>query len=479
MRADTRWWGWLGTWFLVLAGVFLSPAWAQEDLEFSADLTPLDPVCLQLFDAKAAWGTWEEASGANPEVLTCGADLYLGEGDLEGYVELAQRAWVRGLVPDPELEFLGQTLLRLGRWRESIPVFEQVLRGYRFHGHETQAHSLERFLFAFSWAAGDQTRSREYARRSVDQLESLDLRTPTLPAQLARAYLPVLLQFTLDSQDQDLSQRAWAEFQLGGWVSPGLLVLPWLGLFLLGWLGYRSMTWFPRLARVAFVAGVLFFFVVGQGILSGFLRVWLFPRASGVLAWSSPEGTVVYLTSYALAATGLGLGGLWQARRLGFSDAELGLSQRPTGRHLLLGALGAILIHLFQVFVWVVVVRILRDLGIELPMQSNIPAGIRAYWGRPWVLFGLVTTISAVAALTEEAFFRVYLFSAWRKDWGPFFGSLFAAMVFAGIHFQALLNLFFAGLVFQVLLVRTRSIWPSVFCHFFQNLAATLFVLLR
>lgn len=87
-----------------------------------------------------------------------------------------------------------------------------------------------------------------------------------------------------------------------------------------------------------------------------------------------------------------------------------------------------------------------------------------------------------VAPLVEEAFFRGFVLQTSIQRLGTTYGSLFAAALFAIIHFQFsnIIPLFILGLIINWIFLRDKSLWPAIFFHAFNNgLALTLEVFLH
>ena len=85
--------------------------------------------------------------------------------------------------------------------------------------------------------------------------------------------------------------------------------------------------------------------------------------------------------------------------------------------------------------------------------------------------------LGAVAApACEELLFRGFIFSAFRKSFGPAKAIALTAILFALAHLSPgnILALFLAGIIFGYLRYRTGSIWPAIGAHCFNNLIGIL-----
>lgn len=89
--------------------------------------------------------------------------------------------------------------------------------------------------------------------------------------------------------------------------------------------------------------------------------------------------------------------------------------------------------------------------------------------------FGVTTfvTVAIFSPLSEEVFYRGFLFQGFAMGWGITLGALASAASFAAIHFQGGLGLlppaFIAGLVFALTFRVTGTIWPGLLAHAVQN----------
>ncbi|HEX2360402.1 MAG TPA: CPBP family glutamic-type intramembrane protease [Solirubrobacterales bacterium] len=94
----------------------------------------------------------------------------------------------------------------------------------------------------------------------------------------------------------------------------------------------------------------------------------------------------------------------------------------------------------------------------------------------PVVVVALYASTCVIAPLTEETFFRGFLFGGLRRRW-PFWAAagvsgLIFGVVHAGTGVAAIPFLAALGIVFAYLYERTGSIWPSIIAHTLNNLLA-------
>ena len=84
-------------------------------------------------------------------------------------------------------------------------------------------------------------------------------------------------------------------------------------------------------------------------------------------------------------------------------------------------------------------------------------------------LFAFVTVI--VAPVTEELFFRGFLFKGLREKYGWVNALMFSSLIFAIFHGQiaTLIPTFLLGALFAYMYQRTESIFPGMLLHFTVN----------
>jgi len=87
-----------------------------------------------------------------------------------------------------------------------------------------------------------------------------------------------------------------------------------------------------------------------------------------------------------------------------------------------------------------------------------------------------ILSLAIAPAIGEELFFRGLLQRGTQSVLGPR-GSLgFAALAFGGAHFDPIQGpaAFVLGLYLGGVLLRTKSLWPPIFCHALNNVLAVL-----
>lgn len=99
---------------------------------------------------------------------------------------------------------------------------------------------------------------------------------------------------------------------------------------------------------------------------------------------------------------------------------------------------------------------------------------------------GLVSIIIAgiiivlVAPPLEEIFFRGFLLRSLTNRVGIMYGSIFSAGIFAVFHmqWQSIIPIFILGLIINSLVLKSKSIWPAIYFHVFNNAIAFTFEVL-
>ena len=115
---------------------------------------------------------------------------------------------------------------------------------------------------------------------------------------------------------------------------------------------------------------------------------------------------------------------------------------------------------------------------IGLPMPGEIMMLI------PTDPFGMVVwvVVSFTAGFCEEAMFRGYLMTRLKLVFGIdgwVIPTIVSAVVFGACHayqgWPGFIILTIYGVMFSLLYIRTRSLWPLVIAHFFQDVSALFF----
>lgn len=140
---------------------------------------------------------------------------------------------------------------------------------------------------------------------------------------------------------------------------------------------------------------------------------------------------------------------------------ELGL--RRFDRNVL--ALGCGLLVIVYVLV---IVNNLLMMALGVITQADVITELLGEIDSPF-LFAFVTAI--VAPITEELFFRGFLFKGFRDKYGWVNALMFSSIIFALFHGQiaTLIPTFLLGALFSYMYQRTESVYPGVILHFAVN----------
>ncbi len=123
--------------------------------------------------------------------------------------------------------------------------------------------------------------------------------------------------------------------------------------------------------------------------------------------------------------------------------------------------------------------------GLSLAMGNMIVLAIFAYFYSDTIItkllinsdWYLVFFTTFFAAGFEEIVFRGVLFQSFNEYFGKYLSTIIFAFIFAIAHLQVdsvasifFLNLFIAGILFNIMYLQTKSLWLSISFHFFWNL---------
>ena len=157
-------------------------------------------------------------------------------------------------------------------------------------------------------------------------------------------------------------------------------------------------------------------------------------------------------------------------RKAGLRD--LGLRYYSIGKTLWYTFISLIAIFIIS-FVYVYVMN--SVLGIEAP-ASKIEVLVR---NRSISNTVLLVVVAFIGPVTEEVFFRGFLYSAFKKSWGVLPALFISSILFSVVHLQvySFLPLFIIGWLLAYLFEKTRSLFPAIFLHAVYNLILILILL--
>ena len=124
----------------------------------------------------------------------------------------------------------------------------------------------------------------------------------------------------------------------------------------------------------------------------------------------------------------------------------------------------------------IVIINNLVMISLGVTTQADVISEILGEINAPY-LFAFITAI--VAPITEELFFRGFLFKGLREKYGWVNALMFSSMIFALFHGQlaTLLPTFLLGALFSYMYQRTESVYPGMFLHFTVNAMGALVLL--
>lgn len=143
------------------------------------------------------------------------------------------------------------------------------------------------------------------------------------------------------------------------------------------------------------------------------------------------------------------------------SWGELGL-RRFDNRHLTIGC--GLLVGVYVL----VIINNLIMVALGIVTQADVVSDLLGEIDSP-LLFAFVTAI--VAPITEELFFRGFLFKGLREKYGWVNALIFSSIIFALFHGQlaTLIPTFLLGALFAYTYQRTESVYPGMILHFVVN----------
>lgn len=127
--------------------------------------------------------------------------------------------------------------------------------------------------------------------------------------------------------------------------------------------------------------------------------------------------------------------------------------------------------YIFYIGLGILIIMIFFSLGIDKfgfePQRS-----IFEIFGRdPFGIMVAIFVAIIIAPFVEELFFRGFMLQTLAKRISPFWGVLLTALIFAAVHFefQSIMPLLILSFILNILYIRTRSIWPGIIFHMFNN----------
>jgi membrane protease YdiL (CAAX protease family) len=95
----------------------------------------------------------------------------------------------------------------------------------------------------------------------------------------------------------------------------------------------------------------------------------------------------------------------------------------------------------------------------------------------PIYLLLWAVTVGLVSPFVEELLFRGFLLNLWRHRWGLWPGIVLSSLAFGVMHFQGIVFASVAGVMYALIYLRYRSLWPGTLLHGLYNLVSSPFLL--
>ena len=91
----------------------------------------------------------------------------------------------------------------------------------------------------------------------------------------------------------------------------------------------------------------------------------------------------------------------------------------------------------------------------------------------------LLIVVSFIGPIIEEVFFRGFLYSAFKKNWGILPALFLSSILFSLVHLEiySFIPLFMIGWLLAYIFEKTRSLFPAIFLHAIYNLILILILL--
>ncbi len=109
--------------------------------------------------------------------------------------------------------------------------------------------------------------------------------------------------------------------------------------------------------------------------------------------------------------------------------------------------------------------------ALHVPVQTNVDQLLARAGSAPWTTLATLLGAVIVAPFCEEIFFRGYFFQGLRLRLSVWLAVVLSAVIFGLAHGDpgSLTLLIVIGLALAILRWHTRSLWPGVALHMFNN----------
>lgn len=236
---------------------------------------------------------------------------------------------------------------------------------------------------------------------------------------------------------------------------------------------------------VLLIFGTIGLFFLGQlvGVYLVILVLSLFGVSSGhIESLLSDNPAMKFFTIFCIEAVTLGM--LWwlhSFRKQPFFQS-VGLGRRPKLSHVGIAALTYLAYFIVLIITVTITKKLIPSIDVDQVQQlgfDNVSGG-----GLIFVFLALVV----LPPLVEEILFRGFLFQRLNNQIGLYAAAFITSAIFALAHTEflgdnplnwiAALDTFILSLFLIFLLVKTKSLWPSIFLHGIKNLLAFTFLFL-
>jgi len=110
-----------------------------------------------------------------------------------------------------------------------------------------------------------------------------------------------------------------------------------------------------------------------------------------------------------------------------------------------------------------------------MPMPVFLQETFNSMIGNDYFIIPVILVV-ILPAFFEEMFFRGILISGFRQNYSQTKTILISALLFAIIHLNPyqFVTAFLIGIIIGYVLIKTNSIWPAVYMHFFNNMLTVI-----
>ncbi len=116
--------------------------------------------------------------------------------------------------------------------------------------------------------------------------------------------------------------------------------------------------------------------------------------------------------------------------------------------------------------------------ALHITVQTNVDELLQRAASEPWTTLATLVVAVIVAPFCEEIFFRGYFFQGLRLRVSVGLAVVLSAVIFGLAHgdLGSLALLIVIGLALAIIRWRTRSLWPGIALHMFNNILGALII---